>query len=152
MKHIEEKAKEVGLKVVKSEAGDIYVEGPAENVAAFRAQFQAAEQAAIKEFNSSGLQPVEYKTLVRPEVVEKKTAGGIYIPEITHEREELAQVIATLIAVGGNAFDGWSGQVPKTGQRVYVAKYAGIRVKGVDGRQYQIISDKDISAIITKET
>ena len=151
MKHIEKKAKEAGLKVVKCDSGDIYVEGPAEEVAAFRETFKKAEQAAIKDFNQSGIQPVEYKALVRPDVVEKKTSGGIYLPDTTHEMQELAQVKAHLIAVGGNAFEGWVGKIPRVGHRVYVAKYAGIRVKGADGRQYQIVNDKDIAAVITKE-
>lgn len=105
---------------------------------------------AIRDFNESGIQPVEYKVLVQPDEVKQQTSGGIYLPDTTREMESLAQVKATLIAKGGLAFEDWTDP-PKTGQRVYVAKYAGYRVKGMDGKQYQIINDKDIAAIITKE-
>lgn len=151
MKHIEEKAREAGLKVVKRDSGDIYVEGPAEAVAAFRETFEEAERAAIKNFNQSGIQPVEYKVLVLPDTVEEKTESGLLIkPEIAREKEALAQVKAVLVAMGGNAFEDWA-DAPKPGHRVYVAKYAGFPVDGADGRQYQLVNDKDIAAIITRE-
>jgi chaperonin GroES len=148
MKHIEEKAREAGLTVVKCESGDIFVEGPAEKVKAFRETFKKAEQAAIKDFNQSGIQPVEYKVLVRPEVVEERSSGGIILPETTREQQNLAQVKATLIAVGGNAFEDFLPPKPVIGQIIFVAKYAGVRVQGEDGVQYQIVADKDIAAII----
>ena len=104
----------------------------------------------LDHLNQSGIHPVEYKVLVLPDEVKEKTKGGIYLPETTREMEELAQVKATLVAKGGNAFEDWTDP-PEVGQRVFVAKYAGYRVRGADDRVYQIVNDKDIAAIITKE-
>lgn len=148
---LEEKARDFGLRIINTASGDLYVEGPADRVAEFRGQFEEAQRAAIKDFNQSGIQPVEYKVLVLPDQVKEKTAGGIYLPEKPREMEELAQVKAVFIAKGANAFEDWKDPGPRVGDRVYVAKYAGIRVLGADGRQYVICNDKDVAGIITKE-
>ncbi len=101
--------------------------------------------------NESGIQPVEYKVLILPEQVDAKTSGGLYWPEQTKEREETAQVRGTLIACGGSAFCDWNGLKPQIGDKVYVAKYAGIYgVKGKDGKEYRIMNDKDIAAVYTE--
>jgi chaperonin GroES len=97
--------------------------------------------------NESGIQPVEYKVLIKPEVVEAKTAGGLYLPEQSQDKEKMAQVRGALVAIGGNAFEDWCGP-PSIGDNVYFAKYAGYVVKGVDGEEYRLANDKDIAAII----
>ena len=98
--------------------------------------------------NTSGLTPVEFKVLVKPDDVEMRTTGGLYIPETLRDKERMAQVKATLIQCGGNAFEDWKDPVPCPGARVYVAKYAGLRLKGKDEEWYQLVNDKDICALI----
>jgi chaperonin GroES len=104
-----------------------------------------------RDINTSGIQPVEYKVLILPDEIEERTAGGLFLPDNVREKEELAQVKGILIEKGGNAFEDWGKPVPDIGDRVYVAKYAGIRVEGVDGKMYQLANDKDIAGIITKD-
>lgn len=99
--------------------------------------------------NTSGLQPVEFKVLIKPEDVEETTASGIVLARDVTERERMSQVKGTLVAVGGNAFQDWNGVVPALGQGVYYAKYAGINIKGEDGKEYRLANDKDISAVLT---
>ena len=99
-------------------------------------------------FNTSGLQPVEYKILIEPEEVEQKSAGGIVLAIATTEKEKMAQVRGRLIAVGGNAFEDWKEPIPRVGDKVYYAKYAGISVKGNDGRDLRLCNDKDLTAIV----
>lgn len=106
--------------------------------------------------NTSGLIPVEYKIVVLLDEVQKKTEGGIYLPDNTHEREQMAQVKGTLIAVGGMAFNEgyegeWKGTIPKPGDRVLVSKYPGATFEGDDGKEYQCCQDKDILGIWQKE-
>ncbi len=102
--------------------------------------------------NKSGIQPVELKVLVLPDPIEEKTTGGLYIPEITRDKESRAQVKATLIATGGNAFDDWKEPIPQPGDRIFMGKYAGIKdITGADGKIYNLIRDNDILAIITEE-
>ena len=73
------------------------------------------------------IQPVEYKVLIELDVLEEKTSMGIIIPANRLERDQMAQTRATLIAVGGNAFEDWGDPKPKVGDRVLVQKYAGER-------------------------
>lgn len=98
--------------------------------------------------NPSLLDPVEYKILVRLDKVEEITKGGIYIPMSLRDKQQMMQVEATLVAVGGNAFEDWAGKVPRIGDRIYVAKAAGYAVVGMDGEKYQLMNDKDIAAVI----
>jgi chaperonin GroES len=104
-----------------------------------------------------GVQPVEFKVLVKPSEIEvdpalaRAKAAGIQLPQDVLERELMAQIVATLLAVGGNAFEDWKGQVPQVGDTVLIAKYSGITIKGADGEEYRMLNDKDISGIITDE-
>jgi co-chaperonin GroES (HSP10) len=107
--------------------------------------------------NPSGIQPVEYKCLVKPyhimdtdEQYKSAKEAGIIIAEQETQKEQYAQVIALLVAVGGNAFEDWKGRDPVVGDRVMMAKYAGVQVDGMDGRKYRLVSDKDIAAVLFK--
>ena len=101
--------------------------------------------------NTSGLQPCEYKILIEPEEVEQKSAGGIVLAIATTEKEKMAQVRGRLIAVGGNAFEDWKEPIPRVGDHVMFAKYAGLVIKAKDGREMRVCNDKDITTIVTKE-
>jgi co-chaperonin GroES (HSP10) len=94
--------------------------------------------------DTSECPPFEYKCVVLPEVVKDTTAGGIALPASVVEQEQLGTTYATLCAVGGNAFEGWRGRIPKIGERVMIAKYAGLLFRGKDGREYRLINDKDL--------
>lgn len=101
--------------------------------------------------NKSGLEPVEDKVLLLPDKVSEEI-GPIIKPMVVREQEQMAQVRATLIACGPNAFEDWDEPKPKPGQRVYVCKYAGIDgIQGADGEKYKICTDRDITAIISKD-
>jgi chaperonin GroES len=100
--------------------------------------------------NTSGLSPVEYKVLVAPEEVEVKTSGGIYLPDISQEKEQQAQMTGILVAVSDMAFEEWGAPVPEPGDKVLFRRYAGIRdtTGPKDGKKYWFINDKDIIAIV----
>ena len=106
-------------------------------------------------FNPSGIRPVEYKCLIKPYAIEETDAAiksakeaGIIFDDTSSNREQMAQCVALLVAVGGNAFEDWKGEIPKNGDRVTIAKYAGVSVLGCDGRGYRLVSDKDIAGIL----
>lgn len=102
--------------------------------------------------NKARIQPCEYKVLVQPFKVEGKTESGLFIPEQAKSQQEKAQVRGTLVAIGGNAFEGWNEPVPQIGNDVYFAKYAGIMVPGeMDDDEYRLLNDKDIAGILIKE-
>lgn len=104
--------------------------------------------------NESRISPTEYKVLIQPEKVEEKTKGGIILPDEHKDREQFAQMLGTLIAVSPLAFtyadakDWGDSPKPKPGDKVMFAKYAGAAIKGLDGKDYRIVNDKDITAVI----
>ena len=53
--------------------------------------------------NNSGIVPIDKRVLVMPDPVSEKI-GSIFIPETHKEKEEYAQTLATVIAVGETAF------------------------------------------------
>ena len=102
--------------------------------------------------NNSGINPLDQRVLVMPDKVEQRTAGGIIIPESALEQKEHAQIKATLVAVGVNAW--WEAKAhpaftaPVPGNRVMIAKYGGVLVTGSDGAEYRIMNDADITAVL----
>jgi chaperonin GroES len=104
--------------------------------------------------NPSGIKPTEYKVLVQPIKVDAKTKGGIILPDEHKDREQFAQMQGTLVAVSPLAFtyadasDWGDAEKPKPGDKVMFAKFAGAAVKGMDGADYRIINDKDVSAVL----
>lgn len=103
----------------------------------------------FEQINTSGLVPVEYKCVVQIEETAKVTKGGIYLPDDHKERQDMAQVRAKLLAVGGNAFEDWRGRIPQPGDKVLIAKYSGLVVDGPGEIKYRVISDKDIAAVLS---
>ena len=105
-----------------------------------------------------GVVPLEYKVLVKPSDAEvdpalaRARAAGLKLPQDVLDRELAAQIVAEFVAAGANAFEDWKNKrLPKPGDMVLIAKYAGVTLKGADGVEYRMLSDKDISGLIVKE-
>ena len=92
------------------------------------------------------LRPCGDRVLVKPNVEEEKTAGGIVLPDTAKERPQWGEVIA----VGPGKWDeDGKHRVPmdvKVGDKVIFAKYGGTEVK-VDGEEYLILRESDILAV-----
>ena len=105
--------------------------------------------------NESGIRPVEFKILIKPDAVEEVTAGGIIKPEKAHEMESWAQVKGTLVAAGSRAFEDFGKDERATlspGARVYYRKYEGIVLTGADGDEYRLCTDKDVGGVVENES
>ena len=102
--------------------------------------------------NPSGIFPTEYRVLIRPQVLEEKTKGGIIIPDERRERDQFAVLEGELVAVSPLAFSyhDWpeGTSPPQVGDRVLFAKFAGSKQKGADGVEYRLINDRDVTAIL----
>lgn len=98
--------------------------------------------------DTSGAPAFEYKCVVLPDAVKDTTDGGIALPASMIEQDQLGNVKCVLCNVGGNAFEDWKGRIPKAGERVMIAKYAGILFKGKDGKEYRLVNDKDLGCAI----
>lgn len=111
-----------------------------------------AELESTTSINTAEIYPVDYKVLIKLDPVEEKSAGGIVLSVGDQtEREQMAQVRGTLIARGGNAFQDWKGTRPEPGNRVMLAKYAGLFCEGYDGEEYRLCNDKDVAALLGRE-
>jgi co-chaperonin GroES (HSP10) len=102
--------------------------------------------------NTSGLRPIEFKVLVKPDKVEK-SRGRIVIPERVQDKELRENCEGTLIAVGGIAFtEPDIGEPrPQLGDRVVFAPGYGRFRKGADDEYYILMNDKDIAGILDAE-
>jgi len=101
--------------------------------------------------NNSGIEPLDVRVLVLPDPVEDKV-GSIFIPQQEQERQQFAQVKATMVAAGVNAWVEAKAspafKAPEPGARVLIAKYGGINVTGDDGATYRIMNDADVTAVL----
>lgn len=99
--------------------------------------------------NTSGIEPLDLRVLVFPDTVDEKI-GSIIVPEQVKERDKYAQIRATVVAVGENAWEEASSRspgfvAPKAGDRVIIQKYGGIDLEGPkDGKMYRLLNDQDI--------
>lgn len=106
--------------------------------------------------NPTGIEPVEFKVLIEVDEIDDKSAGGLYLPQSTMEREQLGCDSGTLIAVSKMAFFDWSGTVPKVGDRVIFEKYAGtlVHYRNVEQKfvgKYRLCKCEQIYAVIKEE-
>lgn len=101
-----------------------------------------------------GMEPTEYNVIVAPAEAAKTigTKGLLIAPDQTRENTSLAMQVGRIVAASPIAFnyDKWpaGSTPPKVGQIIWYARYAGGVFEGRDGREYRIVKDKDIGAII----
>ncbi len=91
------------------------------------------------------IKPLFDKVVVENLKAEEKTKGGLYLTSSAQEKPATCLVVA----VGpGGIVDGKEVTMQvKEGDKVLLAKYSGTEVK-VDGKEYTIIRQSDILAIV----
>lgn len=97
---------------------------------------------------STKVTPLGDGVLVRPQVREEKTRGGIILPDTAKEKPQEGEVIA----VGpGRVLDNGNrvAMELKVGQSVLYAKYAGTEFK-VDDEEYLILREPDVLAVVAE--
>jgi co-chaperonin GroES (HSP10) len=97
--------------------------------------------------NNSGILPLGFNILVEMEPVEEKTESGIII-NINPKMSRLEIVKGTLIAKGENAFSDLEKLVPQIGDKILVTKHAGKLNLGNDEKEYRIMADAEVDAIL----
>lgn len=105
-----------------------------------------------------GFKAAGHRIVVWPIETEKTTESGIIISSAVTEREDMKQIEAVVVHVGKGCWadktqvenskrvqsDPWCEE----GDKILMAAYAGLYRKGKDGKQYRIISDLDVVAIL----
>lgn len=97
------------------------------------------------------IRPLEYKVLIELLPENEQTKGGIFLPQSTIDRQEMAREVGILKDVGALAFQDpdWP-DAPKVGDKVFFDRYAGSLVN-IKGKKYRLINDKNIAGIVTGE-
>ena len=94
------------------------------------------------------LKPLGDRIVVKVVGEEKKTKGGIVLPDTAKEKPTEGEVIA--VGTGKILDNGTKQPVEvKVGDRIIFSKYAGTEVK-LDGEELVIFSERDVLAIIEK--
>ena len=98
------------------------------------------------------IKPCSYHVLVRPDNVAERQ-GTIFLPTAAREREQMAQVVGTIVSIGPTAWKAFDDgeRWAEIGDRVSYAKYGGVLMKDPeDGEHYRLLLDKDIVAVVTE--
>ena len=99
--------------------------------------------------NTSGIHPKGHRVLILPDPVEEVTQSGIILSVgETRDRERLAQLKGTIVEIGDSAWLDQPSPWAKVGDHVIFGKYSGLIYDGADEKEYRIINDLDVVAIV----
>jgi chaperonin GroES len=94
------------------------------------------------------IRPLADRVLVQRLEAENKTAGGIVLPDTAKEKPQKGKIIS--VGDGALLDDGTVRKIQvKKGDVVLFTSYAGTEVK-IDSKEYLIMSESDIMAVIEK--
>ncbi|OHB56645.1 MAG: co-chaperone GroES [Planctomycetes bacterium GWF2_42_9] len=94
------------------------------------------------------IRPLAAKVLVERIEAESKTAGGIVLPDSAKEKPQRGKVVS--VGEGRMLDDGSRSQMQVAkGDEVLFTSYAGTEIK-LDGKEYLIMEETDIMAVIEK--
>jgi chaperonin GroES len=94
------------------------------------------------------LKPLGDRVVVQPTEQDEQTASGIFLPETAKEKPQQGEIIAA--GPGGRKESGDRIALDvKVGDRVLYARYSGTTIK-LDGKEYLILKESDILAVVEK--
>ena len=94
------------------------------------------------------LRPLHDRVIVKRLEEEKKSAGGIIIPDQAAEKPVRGEVLA--VGTGKRGDDGKTIAMDvKVGDLVLFGKYSGSEVK-IDGKEYVVMREDDLMGVFTK--
>jgi len=121
--------------------------------------------------NNSGVIPVGGRVLIKPDVIDEFSEGGILIPEEHRQAHQRAQMSGILVDVGPDAWmhtttivkrlmdgqlkvveertTGYSKPFAKIGDRISFEPWVGRNFDGEDGEQYRMLNDEDITGTVS---
>ena len=97
---------------------------------------------------SISIKPLEDRIDIRQVEAEQTTASGLVIPDTAKEKPQEGEVIA----VGPGRVDDSGNRIPvdvKVGDVVIYSRYGGTEVK-YDGQEFQILSSRDVLAVVER--
>ena len=97
---------------------------------------------------SISIKPLEDRIVIRQVEAEQTTASGLVIPDTAKEKPQEGEVIA----VGPGRVDDNGNRIPvdvRVGDVVIYSRYGGTEVK-YDGQEFQILSSRDVLAVVER--
>ena len=92
------------------------------------------------------IRPLHDRVIVKRLEEERKTAGGIVIPDNAAEKPDQGEVIA--VGPGKRTDDGkLLPMAVKVGERVLFGKYSGTSVK-MEGTEYLVMREEDLMGVV----
>jgi co-chaperonin GroES (HSP10) len=99
--------------------------------------------------NTSGIHPKGHRVLILPDPVEEVTQSGIILSVgENRDRERLAQLKGTIVELGNTAWLDQPSPWANEGDHVIFGKYSGLIYQGADDKEYRIINDLDVVALV----
>ncbi len=99
--------------------------------------------------NTSGIHPKGHRVLILPDPVEEITQSGIILSVgENRDRERLAQLKGTIVELGNTAWLDQPSPWAEVGNHVIFGKYSGLIYQGADDKEYRIINDLDVVALV----
>lgn len=95
---------------------------------------------------STYIKPIGMRVLLERVEAERKTEGGLYIPDGSVDREAPKKAIVRELGTG-NGKDEFRVAV---GNTVIITAYGGVEVK-LDGKKYIIMNETDILAVVEEK-
>ena len=92
------------------------------------------------------IRPLHDRVIVKRIEEERKSAGGIVIPDTAAEKPDQGEIVA----VGKGKKDDQGKLIPidvKVGDRVLFGKYSGTAVK-IEGTEYLVMREEDIMGVV----
>jgi chaperonin GroES len=94
------------------------------------------------------IRPLGDRIVVQALEAEEVTKGGIILPETAKEKPQEGKIVAV-----GRGKVGDDGKIQplelKVGDRVLYGKYSGNEIKTKDGKEYLIMREEDVLAVIS---
>jgi chaperonin GroES len=94
------------------------------------------------------LKPLADRVVIEHVEQSEKSTGGIFLPDTAKEKPQ--EGIVRAVGTGRVTDEGKTlAMTVKVGDRVIYSKYSGSEIK-IDGKEYLIVSEKDVLAIVDK--
>ena len=91
------------------------------------------------------LKPLADRVVLKQNEAEERTSSGIFLTASAQEKPEVYEVVE--VGPGGMVDGNEVKMIVKTGEKVFVGKYRGTKVK-LDEVEYTIVRQSDILAVI----
>jgi chaperonin GroES len=101
-----------------------------------------------KEYENMELRPLDDRVVIKPSEAQKKTAGGIFLPDTAKEKPQIGKIV--WVGPGKVNDDGKRIRMSvKKDDEVVYGKYTGNEIE-IDNQKYVIVHESDLLGVIEK--